>query len=90
MVEAVGLSRDEAAGQWVGVLLLGGGFLLFLVQLPAVIAHTAHFSPYTYIPGVLAFFVGLWKKADHIAMLAGFWLSLFFMIDVFYGISLFA
>lgn len=89
MAEAVGLTKDEAAAQWVAVLLLAGSFVLFLLQLPAVMARTAHFSPYIYVPGLLAMFLGIWKKADHVAMLAIFWLSLFFMVDLFYGIGAF-
>lgn len=90
MAEAIGLRRDEAAGQWVSAVLLAGGFLLFLVQLPGVTANAAvDFSPYTYVAPLLAMFVAMWKKADHVAWLAIAWLSVFFMIDVFYGVGFF-
>jgi hypothetical protein len=90
MAEAVGLRRDEAAAQWVSLVLLAGSFLLFLLQLPEVLPRHVEFSAWTYVPGLLAMMVAVWKKADHVAMLAIFWMSTFFMIDVFYGVSFFA
>ncbi|HEV8360125.1 MAG TPA: hypothetical protein VGR28_06695 [Candidatus Thermoplasmatota archaeon] len=89
MAETAGLRRDEQAGLWVSVLLLAGMFLLFLLQLPAVMARQTEFSAWLYVPGVLAFGVALWKRADAVAVLAMFWVSLYFMIDVFYGVSFF-
>lgn len=89
MGETVGVTRDEQAGLWVSVVLLVGSFLLFLLQMPAVTAHHGHLSPWIYVPGVLAFFVAAWKKADAVVWLAILWMSLFFMIDVYYGTGLF-
>jgi hypothetical protein len=89
MAETVGATRDEQAGLWVSVVLIVGSFLLFLLQMPAVSAGHGHFSPWIYVPGVLSFFVAAWKKADAVAWLAIAWMSLFFMIDVYYGTGLF-
>ena len=89
MVEAAPMRVDEQAGQWVAVALLAGMFILFLLQLPQVLGHHSKFSPWLYVPGLLAMFVALWKRADHLAWLSIFWLSTYFMIDVYYGVSLF-
>lgn len=89
MVETVGLRRDEEAGLWVSTVLLAGSFILFLVQLPDVMARTAEFSPWIYVPIGLAFGVAAWKRADSIVWLSVFWGSVFFMVDVFYGVGFF-
>lgn len=89
MVEAVGLRRDEEVALYVGIVLLGGMFALFLLQLPEVMAGGREFSPWLYVPGILAFFVAAWKKADSLAWLSVAWLSTYFMIDVFFGVSFF-
>lgn len=89
MAETVTLTRDEQAGLWLSAVMLAGMFILFLLQLPSVLAHTDKFSPWLYVPGVLAFLVALWKKADAVAMLAMFWVSVYFMIDLYFGVSLF-
>jgi hypothetical protein len=89
MAEAVALRKDEEAGFYVSAVLLAGSFVLFLLQLPDVIARTSEFSAWIYVPGLLAFFVALWKRADHVAVLTMFWMSVFFMIDLYYGVSLF-
>jgi hypothetical protein len=89
MAEAVGMARDEQAGLWVSVILLAGMFVLFLLQLPGVMAHAHRFSPWLYVPGLLAFFVAAWKKSDAVVMMSIFWLSLYFMIDLYFGVSLF-
>jgi hypothetical protein len=89
MGETVGASRDEQAAALVAVVLLAGSFLLFLLMLPSVLHHEQRFSPWIYLPGLLAFFLAVWKKADHVANLAIVWMSLFFMVDLVYGLSLF-
>lgn len=90
MAEAVGATREEQAGALLSAALLALGVVLFLLQLPAVLAHTAHFTPWTYVPPVLGLFLAAWQKADAVVQLTILWLSVFFMIDVTFGTGLFA
>jgi hypothetical protein len=90
MAEAVGANREERMGALLSAALLALGVVLFLLQMPAVLARTAHFTPWTYVPPILAFFVAVWQKADAVVQLVILWLSLFFIIDVVFGTGLFA
>lgn len=89
MAEAVGMSREETAALYVCVVLLAGSLIMALVQMPGVVAGQHEFSPWIYVPGLLAFFVGAWQKHDHVVWMAIAWLSIFFMVDVYYGVSFF-
>lgn len=89
MAEVAPIRRDEQLALWLSALLLAGGFLLFLVQLPSVVARAQEFSPWLYVPPLLALLVAVWKRADGVAWLTIFWLGIFFMIDVFYGVGFF-
>lgn len=89
MAEAVGMSREETAGLYVSLVLLVGSVALALLQVPDVVGRVAEFSPWIYVPGLLSFFVAAWKKHDHVVWLAIAWLSIFLLIDVFYGTSFF-
>lgn len=89
MAESVGMTRDETAALYVSIVLLAGSVLLVFVQLPDVLAGTTEFSPWIYVPGLLAFFVAAWKRQDHVVWLTIAWMSIYFMIDVYYGNSLF-
>lgn len=89
MAEAVGLSREESAALYVSVVLLAGSVVLALLQMPGVASGRSEFSPWVYVPSLLSFFVAAWKKADHVVWMNIAWLSVFFMVDVFYGVSFF-
>jgi hypothetical protein len=90
MAESAVVTQDERVAAWVAMILLAGSFVLFLLMLPAVVHNQARFSPWIYVPGVLSFFVAVWKKADAVVNLAILWLSVFFIIDLIYGVSFFA
>jgi hypothetical protein len=89
MAETVGDLPDERLAFYVSCLLLAGSVALALLMIPRVVAK-GHFSPWIYLPGVLAFFVAAWKRQDHVAWMSIAWLSLFFMVDLTYGTSLFS
>jgi hypothetical protein len=90
MAEAVGMSREETAAQVVSIVLLAGSIALALLQVPEVAARTIEFSAWIYVPGLLAMFLGIWQRQDHVVWMAIAWLSIFFMVDVYYGVSFFA
>lgn len=90
MAEAVGLSREESAALYVSVVLLAGSVILALLQMPAVAGGTQEFSPWIYVPGLLSFFVALWKRQDHVVWMAIAWLSVFAMVDIVYGVGYFS
>jgi hypothetical protein len=90
MAETQGATREEQAAALLSAALVALGVILFLVQFPAVLAHTRHFTPWTYAPPILAFFVAAWKRADAVVNLSILWLSLLLMVDVVYGSGLFA